>query len=540
MSAPENTTETVRQPSPSRPKPRPQTLESNPENPTTFPQTFPESGEKKVTAMEAAAAAVAALDTTAEPSDAPTSFDADETSPLPPLPPLPPNFSEPIITKPMAPTPAINTNLSGPEQNAGPPTPNRNAPPPPPPPSKPVAPVSAPGARENDIRIVDAADEPPVSLTALLEYTVNCGASDLHLSAGAPPMVRLTGDMIPIPGWPRLTGDQLKEALNTIVTPEQRERFFNEWELDFAYTIKNGHRFRGNLMIQRGEWGGVFRSIPTKIVPLDTLGMPKVLYQLAALPRGLVLVTGPTGSGKSTTLASIIDQVNRTRQGHIVTVEDPIEFVHPHRACVVNQREVGSDTKSYTGALKHVLRQDPDVILIGELRDLETISIALTAAETGHLVFATLHTQSAQDTVSRVIDVFPPGQQQQVRSQLAATLKAVVCQTLVKRTDGHGRVPACEIMIVTPAIATQIRRDETHQIPQSLQSGGRLGMHSLNQNLASLVSRGIVERSAAEEVATDLKDLANLIEGHQKRKSGTTIVSDASPINPAGLSGSSL
>jgi len=388
--------------------------------------------------------------------------------------------------------------------------------------------VSAPAASDPGVKVSSSTDS--LDLQYLLQQVVTSGGSDLHLSVGAPPLIRVSGDMRPVPGWPRLTGRLLRTALFDAITEDQRLRFERDWELDFALTLPNGNRYRGNLMMQRGDVGAVFRSVPTEIVPLDALGMPNVLYNLAALPRGLVLVTGPTGSGKSTTLAALIDQINRTRQGHIVTVEDPIEFVHRHRACVVNQREVGGDTKSFTSALKHVLRQDPDVILIGELRDLETISIALTAAETGHLVFATLHTQSAQDTVSRVIDVFPSGQQQQIRSQLAATLKGVVCQTLVKRADGQGRVPASEIMVVNPAIATQIRRDETHQIPQALQSGARLGMHSLNQNLASLVNDNIITREAAETVASDLKELENLISGQAARNpQGSATTTDHKP-----------
>jgi len=274
--------------------------------------------------------------------------------------------------------------------------------------------------------------------------------------------------------------------------------------------------------MQRGNPGAVFRLIPEDILPLDQLKMPTSLYSLAALPRGLVLVTGPTGSGKSTTLASLIDHANRTRKAHIMTIEDPIEFIHPNHQSVVNQREVGADTKSFQAALKHVLRQDPDVILIGELRDLETISTALTAAETGHLVFATLHTQSAQDTINRIIDVFPADQQEQIKAQLAAVLRGVVCQTLIKKADGKGRVVATEVMIVDTGIAQMIRRGETHQIPHSLQSGGAMGMHTLNQALAELVNDDVITREAAEEYTSDAKDLANLI----KKRRPTTLGTD--------------
>ena len=358
-----------------------------------------------------------------------------------------------------------------------------------------------------------------MNLDDFLRYTVENGGSDLHLSAGAPPIVRINGEMKPIPGYDPLTDATIREAIYSILTDDQQQYYERQWELDLAYTIPNLSRFRVNLLKQRNHPGAVFRVIPSEIRPLESLGMPTVLYNLAALPRGLVLVTGPTGSGKSTTLAALIDRANRTRSGHIITVEDPIEFLHTHRSSVVNQREIGADTHSFSEALKHVLRQDPDIILIGELRDLETISVALTAAETGHLVFATLHTQSAQDTVNRVIDVFPSGQQQQIRSQLAATLKGVVCQTLVKRRDGKGRVVASEVMIVNSAIATMIRTDATHQIHQALQSGGELGMQTLNQNLAELVSKGVIERETAEEYATDSKDLDALITGKVGRAS---------------------
>ena len=380
-----------------------------------------------------------------------------------------------------------------------------------------AGPVSAPSAGTAGVKI-EASQTQKINIEELLKYLVDKGGSDLHLSVGASPTIRVNGDMEEIPGFQKLTKEMIASALYEILTDDQKEEYEEEWELDFAHTVPNLGRFRGNMLVQRHNAGAVFRSIPTEIKPLESLGLPPVLYNFAGLPRGLVLVTGPTGSGKSTTLASLIDRANRTRSGHIITIEDPIEFLHPHRASIVNQREVGADTHSFSQALKHVLRQDPDIILIGELRDLETISIALTAAETGHLVFATLHTQSAQDTISRVIDVFPSGQQGQIRSQLASTLKGVVCQTLVKRADGKGRVPATEIMVVNPAIASMIRRDETHQIGQALQSGGELGMQTLNQNLAELVAKGLVERETAEEYTTDSKDLDALIQGRLARK----------------------
>ncbi len=275
-------------------------------------------------------------------------------------------------------------------------------------------------------------------------------------------------------------------------------------------------RFRVNVFWQREAIGAVLRMIPWEIKPLESLGMPPVLNTFANLKRGLVLVTGPTGSGKSTTLAAIIDQVNRTRRGHIVTIEDPIEFLHSHKGCIVNQREVGGDTQSFRQALKHVLRQDPDVILVGEMRDLDTISVAISAAETGHLVLATLHTQSAQDTVSRVIDVFPSGQQQQVRTQLAATLQAVVCQTLVPSIDGRGRVPAVEVMVCTEGIRSMIRDDKLPQIPGSLQAGGRVGMQTLNMHLAEHVKAGRIAQEQAFEYCSNVGDLVTLLGGSSR------------------------
>lgn len=403
-----------------------------------------------------------------------------------------------------------------------------------------AGPVSMPDAGSSGVS-VESGSEEAIDIFEYLQYLVERGGSDLHLSAGAPALIRLNGDMTAIPGSPRLTAAALKDAIYSILTPLQQEIYERSWELDLAYTIPGLARFRVNIMRQRQMPGAVFRVVPSEIKPLEMLGLPPILYSFAGLPRGLVLVTGPTGSGKSTTLASLIDRANRTRSGHILTIEDPIEFIHTHRSCVVNQREIGTDTTSFAEALKHVLRQDPDIILIGELRDLETISIALTAAETGHLVFATLHTQSAQDTVNRVIDVFPAEQQQQIRSQLAATLKGVICQSLVKRSDGQGRVPAVEVMVVTNAIAQMIRRDETHQIHQALQAGGAYGMQTLNQHLADLTAAGVIDRNTAEEYATDLKDLDALISGKAtSRKGGAAAKNISSAGSLGGLAGSSL
>ncbi|TFC56939.1 MULTISPECIES: type IV pilus twitching motility protein PilT [unclassified Cryobacterium] len=342
-----------------------------------------------------------------------------------------------------------------------------------------------------------------------LQEVLDLDGSDLHVTVGAPPSIRVNGSLRPLDNTNRWMREKVQSALYSLLSPAQREEFERELELDFAYTT-NGARFRVNYYQQRNSIGGAFRLIPREIKQLKDLGVPESVGRFAAMARGLVLVTGPTGSGKSTTLAALVDQVNRTRADHIVTVEDPIEFLHRHQKSLVNQREVGSDTHSFAAALKHVLRQDPDVILIGELRDLETISVALTAAETGHLVFATLHTQSAAQTIDRIIDVFPPHQQSQVRSQLAATLQGVVCQTLVKRVDG-GRVVATEVLFATSAIANLIREGKTYQISSAMQAGREQGMHSMDQHLADLVNTGLITRKSAEEKAQDVTSLGQLI-----------------------------
>ena len=350
---------------------------------------------------------------------------------------------------------------------------------------------------------------PDQDLLDALQEVLDLDGSDLHVTVGAPPSIRVSGSLRPLDNANRWMRDKVRSALYSLLTPAQRGQFERELELDFAYTA-NGARFRVNYYQQRSSIGGAFRLIPREIKQLKDLGVPEAVGRFAAMPRGLVLVTGPTGSGKSTTLAALIDQVNRTRADHIVTVEDPIEFLHRHQKSLVNQREVGSDTHSFAAALKHVLRQDPDVILIGELRDLETISVALTAAETGHLVFATLHTQSAAQTIDRIIDVFPSHQQSQVRSQLAATLQGVVCQTLVKRVDG-GRVVATEVLFANSAIANLIREGKTYQISSAMQAGRDQGMHSMDQHLADLVNSGLITRKSAEDKAQDVNSLGQLI-----------------------------
>jgi twitching motility protein PilT len=348
-------------------------------------------------------------------------------------------------------------------------------------------------------------------LLAALQEVVMTSASDLHLSSNAPPMIRVDGALRPIEGSSPWSRDRVTRALMSILSAEQIAEFDRDLELDLAYTMSANARFRVNIYQQRGAIGGAFRLIPTGIRGLSDLGMPESLGRFATLARGLVLVTGPTGSGKSTTLAALIDLVNRTRADHIVTIEDPIEFLHSNQKSLVNQREVGQDTHSFANALKHVLRQDPDVILIGELRDLETISVALTAAETGHLVFATLHTQDAPQTIDRIIDVFPPHQQGQVRTQLAATLQGVVCQTLLKRANGKGRAVATEIMVTTPAIANLIREGKTHQMTSAMQAGKDLGMHTMDQHLADLVNAGTVSHEAAMEKVHDAEGFGRLI-----------------------------
>lgn len=348
-------------------------------------------------------------------------------------------------------------------------------------------------------------------LVAALNAVVTSRGSDLHVSVNAPPSIRVDGALKAIPGVPLWGADKVNAALRSIMSEKQQATFEEILELDFAYTLSETSRFRVNIYMQRNVMGAAFRLIPTEIKQLSALGVPERVGQFAQLPRGLVLITGPTGSGKSTTLAALIDLVNATRSDHIVTVEDPIEFIHGNKMSLVNQREVGHDTHSFNNALKHVLRQDPDVILIGELRDLETISVALTAAETGHLVFATLHTQDAAQTIDRVIDVFPPHQQGQVRAQLAATLQGVVCQTLVKKVGGGGRAVATEILISTPAIANLIREGKTYQIHSVMQAGRKLGMHTMDQHLADLVNAGQISHQAAYDKAHDLEDIKQLI-----------------------------
>jgi len=348
-------------------------------------------------------------------------------------------------------------------------------------------------------------------LNQMLITLVESRGSDLHLTVGTPPMIRVNGSLRPIPGYGSLNSADTALLARAAVSVEQWADFQRRQELDFAHSIAGVSRYRGNLYVQRNSCGAVFRAIPHEIKPLDELGMPASVARFAHLPRGLVLVTGPTGSGKTTTLASILDLANRSRASHIVTIEDPIEFLHPHKRSVVNQREVGSDTEDFATALRHALRQDPDIILVGELRDLETTATALTAAETGHLVLATLHTQSATQTIDRVIDIFPPHQQLQIRAQLAASLQGVVTQALAPRSDGKGRAVICEILTATPAIRSLIREGKSHQIPSFMQAGGSEGMLAFDQHLAEKVREGIVTIQVALELCHSQEELKRLV-----------------------------
>ncbi len=359
--------------------------------------------------------------------------------------------------------------------------------------------------------MVEAGTQSGVPIGELLGAVLDRGGSDLHITAGSPPAIRVNGSLARLDGYPDLSADVLQRMVYAILTQKQRERLEQELELDVSYSLPGKARFRVNVYFQRDAVGAAFRLIPFEIRSVEDLRLPRQVEEFARLPRGLVLVTGPTGSGKSTTLAALVDVVNRERNEHIMTVEDPIEFLHQHKRCLVNQREVGQDTRSFAEALKHVLRQDPDVILVGEMRDLETISTALTAAETGHLVFATLHTQDAPQTIDRVIDVFPPSQQQQIRVQLASTLQGVVTQQLVPTADGRGRAVAAEVLVATPAIRNLIREAKVHQIYSAMQAGGKFGMQTMDEGLAKLVRSGLVTQEAARARSHDAQEMSRLL-----------------------------
>src|ERR1700722_20124330 len=350
-----------------------------------------------------------------------------------------------------------------------------------------------------------------IDFADLLVEVVSRRASDLHLAAGAPPTVRVRGRLVQLDGYPLLTDTDTREIVYSILSGDQRQRLETNWQLDFAYSIPGHARFRVNAYYQRGAIGAAFRLIPFGLTSIDELGLPAAVHEFTRRPRGFVLVTGPTGSGKSTSLAAMIDEINMTREEHIMTIEDPIEFLHAHKKCLVNQRELGSDAQSFGDALKAALRQDPDVILVGEMRDLETISTALTAAETGHLVFATLHTQDTAQTIDRIIDVFPPHQQGQVRVQLSVALQGIVTQQLLPTADGSGRTVACEVLVPTPAVRNLIREGKTHQIYSTLQTGTAHGMQTMDTALAGLIREGKIGLKIAEARSSTPEELRRLL-----------------------------
>jgi twitching motility protein PilT len=350
-----------------------------------------------------------------------------------------------------------------------------------------------------------------VTLRELLQEMTEKGASDLHVTAGVPPEFRIDGLITPS-GHDVLNPELTAQLAYSVMSDEQRKRFETTKELDFSFGVKGLSRFRANVFLQRGVISMAIRQIPYDILPLDKLGLPPVVREFTNQHKGLVLITGPTGSGKSTTLASMLDKINATRQAHIITVEDPIEYVHQHKKCIINQREIGADTGSFPNALKYVLRQDPDIILIGEMRDLETIQAALTIAETGHLVFATLHTNSTYEAVNRVVDVFPADQQKQIHTQLAFSLQGVVTQQLIPRSSGRGRVMVAEVLVCTPAIRAVIREGKTHQIYSLMQAGQKFGMQTMNQALLQAVADRHLSRSDALERSTDRPELESMFE----------------------------
>ncbi len=349
------------------------------------------------------------------------------------------------------------------------------------------------------------------NLHQLLKAMVEKGASDLHVTTGSPPQLRVDGELVPLKMAP-LTPVETKQLCYSILTDAQKHAFEENNELDLSFGVKGLSRFRANIFMQRGAVAGAFRTIPFKILTFQELGLPPVVADLSKKPRGLILVTGPTGSGKSTTLASIIDKINTERHEHIMTIEDPIEYLHPHKNCLVNQREVGADTKSFKTALKYILRQDPDVVLVGEMRDLETIEAALVIAETGHIAFATLHTNSAVQTINRILDVFPPYQQPQVRAQMSFVLEGIMSQSLLARATGNGRVLCLEVMIPNAAIRNLIREDKVHQIYSSMQVGqSKFGMQTFNQSLGQLLSRKLISMDEAFARTSDADELKNIL-----------------------------
>ena len=350
-----------------------------------------------------------------------------------------------------------------------------------------------------------------IEFSEILLEVVGRRASDLHLTAGAPPTLRERGALVAINGYGPLPPDDTREFIYSLLSTEQRRRLETDLQLDFAYLVPGKARFRVNAFFQRGALAAAFRLIPHQMVAIDDLGLPAIVHTLTRRPRGLVLVTGPTGSGKTTSLAAMIDEINSTRAEHIITIEDPIEFLHTHKKSLINQRELGSDAQSFGAALRAALREDPDVILVGEMRDLETIATALTAAETGHLVFATLHTQDASQTIDRVIDVFPPEQQNQIRVQLSVTLQGIMSQTLLPTADGSGRCVAVEILIPTPGVRNLIREAKAHQIPSAIQTGASVGMQSMDSSLATLVRAGQITKELAHARSSTPEELGRLL-----------------------------
>jgi twitching motility protein PilT len=380
----------------------------------------------------------------------------------------------------------------------------------------------------------------PLSIDTLLERAVELGASDLHVTAGSHPAVRVHGHIELLQEFPVLEPDNVRELLYRITTTEQQKKLELDRQLDFAHGLRGLSRFRVNTFYQRESIAAAFRTIPTDIRSVEELGLPASLHELTTKPRGLVLVTGPTGSGKSTTLAAMIDEINRERTDHIITIEDPIEFLHSHKRCIVNQREVGQDAIGFAEALRGALRQDPDVILLGEMRDLETIGTALTAAETGHLVFATLHTQSAPSTIDRIIDVFPAAQQDQVRQQLANALQGVVTQTLLPKMDGSGRVAGLEILFLDDAIRNLIRQGKIEQIYSYMQTGTRRGMQTMEQSLLELVQKRLVtaveaiSRSSRPEALVSALERAGIAIPAMSSESAPVAATLASSLRVAG------
>jgi twitching motility protein PilT len=370
------------------------------------------------------------------------------------------------------------------------------------------------------------------SIDALLEQMLDLDASDLHLTVGTAPAFRVRGSLTTVEGVTALDPETTRQAIYAILTSEQQKQLELDRQIDFAYSLPGIARFRVNAFFQRGSVGAAFRLVPGEIRTLEQLGLPPVLHSLAEKPRGLVLVTGPTGSGKSTTLAAIVDEINNTRSDHILTIEDPIEFLHRHKKCVVNQREIGTDARSFAEGLRAALRQDPDVILVGEMRDLETISTALTAAETGHLVFGTLHTQTASSTIDRVIDVFPPSQQQQVRIMIANSLQGVVTQTLLPTADNSGRVAALEILLPDDAVRNLVRQSKVEQIYTVMQTSSSRGMQTMEQALADLVLRQVVDYEEALARTTRVEQLLGVLE-----RAGLVVGAGGAPIAVSTVNG---